>query len=283
MGPDLHTSTLDGNTALCLEGFTYLPRFLTDDESRELLAYFSGLHPLWEERYVGDQSLREGQTNRRLTRPVYWLGAWQFASLGYYAEPDHLEHRCVRAEPLHPVMTRFLERLHGDARTGLSGPPPNTCLINFYGSELGVDARGRPQPVDLARLKRHRDGEPGPVVMFSLGQPAQFEFVDPERPKAPELSLWLKHRSAVVLQGPRFKDQLYHQVTRVRFGPDPVMPQPVPGFSLRRISVSFRHVPERYICDLKDLPGAARAQVAPYVKQLADHSPHFAAQWQAAS
>ena len=66
---------LPGNDALEVSGFSYLPRFITQAESDELLRYFGSLKPLWESRYVGDHAQREGQGSRRLTRPVYWLGA----------------------------------------------------------------------------------------------------------------------------------------------------------------------------------------------------------------
>ncbi|MBW2256951.1 MAG: alpha-ketoglutarate-dependent dioxygenase AlkB [Deltaproteobacteria bacterium] len=171
-----------------MSGFSYLPRFIGVDEARTLVDYFAGLHPLWEKRFADGHRSRRGATGR-LTRPVYWLGAWQFAALGYYAEPEHLVDKCVRAEPLPPVMTRILERLrpelvpHGD-----DGPLPNTCLINYYGHQPKRD--GKP-PLDFARLRMHRDAEPGAVVMFSVGQPAQFEFVDPEA-ATPEHSLWVR-------------------------------------------------------------------------------------------
>lgn len=258
------------------DGFSYLPRFITTAEAEELGAFFANLHPLWEKRYVdGDASRRGGEG--RLTRPVYWLGAWQFAALGYYAEPDHLHDKCVRAEPLPPVMVQILERLRPELAThGDTGPLPSTCLINYYGSE-----RKRPggPPVDYARLRMHRDAEPGPVVMFSVGQPAQFEFVDPQGSE-PEHSQWLRHRSVVVLSGPNYKDRFYHRVTRVRHGREPVLAAQLDGFAVRRVSVSFRHVPERHIRDLGELGEDARAVAEPYVRELAAHSAHFRAQLQ---
>ncbi len=254
-----------------MDGLSYLPRFCSSEDARELAAFFAELHPLWEKRYADGARSRRGGTGR-LTRPVYWLGAWQFAALGYYAEPDYLVDRCVRAEPMPAVMLRILERLrpeleaHGDV-----GPLPNTCLINYYGSHNGVN--GGP-PVDVARLRMHQDAEPGAVVLFSVGQPAQFEFVMPEDP-TPEHSLWVRNRSVVLFSGEEFKDRLYHRVTRVRHGQDPVLPAHIDAFSVRRVSVSFRHVPERHIYDLGDLGEDARAIATPYVEQLAEHSEHF--------
>ncbi|MBW1878818.1 MAG: alpha-ketoglutarate-dependent dioxygenase AlkB [Deltaproteobacteria bacterium] len=259
-----------------MSGFSYLPRFIGVDEARTLVDYFAGLHPLWEKRFADGHRSRRGATGR-LTRPVYWLGAWQFAALGYYAEPEHLVDKCVRAEPLPPVMTRILERLrpelvpHGD-----DGPLPNTCLINYYGHQPKRD--GKP-PLDFARLRMHRDAEPGALVMFSVGQPAQFEFVYPKA-ATPEHSLWVRHRSVVIFSGPGYKDRLYHRVTRVRYGQEPVLGAQLEDFTVRRISVSFRHVPERYIYDLGELGDRARAIALSHVEALAAHSEHFQRQLQ---
>ena len=262
---------LRGDSILRESGFSYLPRFVSGDEARELADYFGTLQPLWESRHA-EGSGRERGGSGRLTRPVYWLGAWQFAALGYYSEPDHVENRCVRAEPFPPVMQRLLERLRGEiAQHGEPGPLPNTCLINYYGREQ-PDPSG--PPVDYARLRMHRDAEPGPVVMFSIGQPAQFEFLVPGAER-PEHSQWVRHRSVVIISGPEYKDRLYHRVTRVRYGQDPVLSSQLAGFQVRRISVSFRYVPERYICDVGELSAEARAIALPYVARLAEHSGHF--------
>lgn len=260
-------------------GFSYLPGFITEAESEVLLRYFGSIKPLWESRYGANQSEREGGGPRRLTRPVYWLGAWQFACLGYYSAPQHIHEKCLRAEPMPSTMREVLERLapklaaHQTAEE--LGQTPNTCLINYYGSGHTTDRTGRVQPLDYARLKMHRDGEPGPVVMFSFGQPAQFEFVDGDKPEEPERSMWLGHRSVVLFSGPRFKDHLYHRVTRVKHGDGPTMPAPLEDFKLRRVSVSFRFVPEAHIKSLRDFSESAQALVRGYVEQLARSSAHF--------
>ncbi len=273
------TDPADGHSAIERPGFSYLPKFISRDEGDELIAYFGALHPLWERRHAGGRHARTGDHGRHLTRPVYWLGAWQFACLGYYAEPDHREDRCVRGEPMPPVMARVLERLrvpleerHGGAAPGL-GVLPNTCLINYYGRRVG-----RGVPVDFARLRMHRDGEPGPVIMFCIGQPGRLEFLDPARSPDPELAVWTRHRSVVILSGPEFKDRLYHRVVRVRYGDEPAMPSPLDGFELRRVSVSFRHVPEHLISDFRDLPHERRERVRGYVQELAGGSAHYRAQ-----
>jgi DNA oxidative demethylase len=270
-GPTPSDAPERGDQAIRVPGFSYLPRFITAEEAAVLGDYFAGLHPLWEQRHADEAASWRGGTGR-LTRPVYWLGAWQFAALGYYAEPDHLHDKCVRAEAFPAVMTQILERLRSELLPhGDEGPLPNTCLINYYGSE---PKRPGVPPVDYARLRLHRDAEPGAVVMFSVGQPAQFEFVDPAA-DAPAHAQWVRHRSVVIISGPEYKDRLYHRITRVRYGAEPVLGARLDAFDVRRVSVSFRHVPERHISDLGQLSEGARATAQPYVEELAEHSEHF--------
>ena len=83
----------DGKSAVEQEGFSYLPRFIGVQEAQELIEYFGSVTPLWEKRHRGRAHARPGQHEGLLTRPVYWLGAWQFASLGYYAEPHYRDAR----------------------------------------------------------------------------------------------------------------------------------------------------------------------------------------------
>ncbi len=273
----------DGRSPIERAGFSYLPRYIPADHASQLTDYFSRLHPLRERRHPQGEHHRVGRSNGQLTRPVVWLGAWQFASLGYYAEPDHRVDRCLRAEPIPKTLrdplaglSSHLQRNHAivpSARHAPFSSLPNTCLINYYGSQVGSGP-----PVDRARLRMHRDGEPGPVVMFNFGQPGLLEFVDPQRSDRPVLSVWTRHRSAVIFSGPEFKDRLYHRIQKVRFGKDPVLVSPLDGFSLRRVSVSFRHVPESLILDLDQFSEPARAAVLPYVTELAKKSQHFEAQ-----
>lgn len=267
----------DGRSSIELPGFSYLPRFIRADEADALIEYFSGLAPIWEQRHRGDDHARRGEHGRRLTRPVYWLGAWQFACLGYYAEPHHREDRCLRAEAFPPVMQTVLDRLRPALHTHDASfhDPPNSCLINYYGRQI---ERGRPR--DYARLRMHRDGEPGPVVMFSIGQPGLLEFLDPDRGEEPELAVWTRHRSVTILSGPEFKDRLYHRVSEVRHGLEPEIASPLADFEVRRVSVSFRHVPGELIKDFDELSEPSRALVRDYVEELAEHSEHFSRQLQ---
>jgi len=267
--------TEDGTQAILQNGFSYLPQFISTEEAKELIDYFGALRPLWEQRFRGSNKQRSTKLGRRLTRPVYWLGAWQFACLGYYSEPEHLNDRCLRGEPFPSVMQHILDRLaeliasshdHGNATSA----SPNTCLINYYGREVGQG-----QPRDYARLRMHRDGEPGPVIMFSIGQPGLLEFLDPDRSTDPELSVWTRHRSVAILSGPDFKDRLYHRITQVRTGCEPQLHTELANFEPRRISVSFRSVPEQHISDFNELPETATSQIADYVEKLALHSEHY--------
>jgi alkylated DNA repair dioxygenase AlkB len=267
----------DGRSPIEEPGFTYHPHFISKAESEELIDYFGSLHPLWEQRFRDQIRKRSANHPRRLTRPVYWLGAWQFATLGYYAEPDHREHRCLRAEALPAVMKEILDRtrpaLEAFHSASSKDALPETCLINYYGREVGKGV-----PRDYARLRMHRDGEPGPVIMFNIGQAGLLEFLDPDRSPKPELGVWTRHRSLSILSGADYKDRLYHRVTRVRTGKLPAMHTALENFELRRVSVSFRHVPAELIEDFEDLPPASQEQIQDYVETLATHSPHFQAQ-----
>ncbi len=265
-------SAHDGREVIEMPGFTYRPHFMTADEGAQLIAYFASLSPLWEERYRDRDAARGA--SRRLTRPVYWLGAWQFACHGYYSEPLHVEHRCVEAEPFPEVIREILSRLEPlleqshpvmDARLDAL---PNTALINYYGRELGDGP-----PRDYARLRMHRDHEPGPVIMFNIGQPALVEFLEPDCD--PELALWMRHRSISIISGEHFKDRLYHRVTQVRTGSIPQMECRVPNFDLRRVSVSFRHVPNDRIAPFGDFPAERQKLVRDYMETLAERSTHF--------
>jgi hypothetical protein len=275
---EVPSSVQDGRSPIEGPGFSYHPHFIDKEESEELIEYFASLSPLWEQRFRDQKKERSEGHSRRLTRPVYWLGAWQFACLGYYAEPDHRLHRCLRAEPFPEVMQAILERARPVLDTyheldAVPEPLPNTCLINYYGREVGKGV-----PRDYARLRMHRDGEPGPVIMFNIGQAGLLEFIDPDRSPEAELSVWARHRSLCIISGPEFKDRLYHRISQVRTGDKPALHSQLDNFELRRVSVSFRHVPQELIEDYAELPQPARNQIHDYVEELAKHSPHFRAQ-----
>ena len=137
------------------------------------MAWLAGRVPLWEERFSEHFPPPPGQEQRRLLRPVYWLGNWQFACLGDYRPPRATRDRCVRAEPFPPVLARLVERIEHRVRARFaprdvpSGWRLDTCLVNLYGSRL-EDGRW----IDSARVGEHRDFEPGPVASLSIGERA---------------------------------------------------------------------------------------------------------------
>jgi DNA oxidative demethylase len=214
-----------------------------------------------------------------LLRPVYWLGNWQFACLGYYEPPRRVLDCAVRAEPFPPVMARLVAEIQGRVRAQFPQrevPPRwqlNTCLVNFYGARQQGD-----RWVDVARVGDHRDFEPGPVASVSLGERALFQFVErgaQERP--PARNQWLEDGSLQIFGGPTWKDALLHRVQRVEDKRALALGPALPGFRTRRINFTFRYVPEPHVVPFAQLSATAREDVRPYVTELAAHSRFFAA------
>lgn len=258
-------------------GLALVPGFVTADERAAVLTWLATLRPLWELRFSERRPLPAGETQRMLKRPVYWLGNWQFACLGYYHPPHGERHRCVAAEPFPPVLDGWVSRIEAMARRTLPAAliPPgwrlDTCLVNLYGD--GVDARGRRE--DRAKVGAHRDFEPGPVASVSLGARALFQFTD--RRGGVVREQWLEDRSLQVFAGPTYKDRLWHRVQRVdRKGPP--LPPAVDGFTSRRVNFTFRHVPPGAVCRFAALPAEVRDDVRGYVSVLAGSSPFWAAE-----
>jgi alkylated DNA repair protein (DNA oxidative demethylase) len=273
-GPSAHSAA-----PLRGPGLVWEPKALSAEDRVELGQYLAGLKPLWEQRYSHKRPLPEGQTQRSLLRPVYWLGNWQFACLGYFEPPHKLYDRAVRAETFPPVIERIVERAHQIARKRLPaehiprGWRLNTCLINFYGSR-----KEGQREADLARVGEHFDREPGPVASLSLGERALFQFVRPgQRNEAPARSLWLEEGGLLVFSGPTWKDGLLHRVLRVEDKARLDMEPRLPDFRIRRINLTFRYVPEEYIRPYASLGATAKGDIAEYVSQLGVNSPHWAA------
>ena len=158
--------------------YVYDPAFVDDVASAEIMTWLGTLVPLWEMRYSTKRPPPAGKQQRPLLRPVYWLGNWQFACLGYYEPPKRTHDVAVAAEPFPPVLARLVAAVERRVRAGF---PPNTvprrwhlntCLVNFYGDR---DDRGK--SIDVARVGEHRDFEPGPVASLSIGERA----VEPPR------------------------------------------------------------------------------------------------------
>jgi len=266
-------------------GHLYERAFLGPRDRERILAWLAGLEPLWEERFSEHFPPPPGQSQRRLLRPVWWLGNWQFACLGYYRPPQGVRDRCVRAEPFPDVLARLVDRIerkvHGRfaPRDVPAGWRLNTCLVNLYGSRLEGD-----RWIDVARVGEHRDFEPGPVASLSIGERALLQFVAPSRAGEGSrvvLEQWLDDGSLQVFGGERFKDRLFHRVQRVDRRGGFELPPAMPDFRTRRVNFTFRWVPDRHVVRFADLGAAARADVRGYVERLARCSPHFRAELEA--
>ncbi len=258
--------------------YVYEPGFVDDEARPEILRWLKTLRPLWEMRYSTRRPPPIGKEQRKLLRPVYWLGNWQFACLGYYEPPRRARDVAVTAEPFPTVLARLVAIVERRVRTEF--PPAtvprrwhlNTCLVNFYGDRV---EGGR--EVDAARVGEHRDFEPGPVASISLGERARFQFVRRGARDAPPVrTQWLEDRSLQVFGGPLWKDDLLHRVQRVddKLGLD--LPPAIEGFRTRRVNFTFRYVPDEHVVPFAKLPVAARDDVRDYVAMLAQHSRFFA-------
>jgi len=243
----------------------------------EILAWLASLHPIWEQRYSTRRPPPRGKTQRRLLRPVYWLGDWQFACLGYY-EPARRTRDCaVAAEPFPPVLARLIGAVERRIRAQFpaadvpSGWHLNTCLINFYGRRRDGEAW-----VDVARVGDHRDFEPGPVASISLGARALFQFVRRGAVGGPPVrTQWLEDGSLQAFGGAWWKDELLHRVQRVEDKAEPELPPSINGFRSRRVNFTFRYVPDAHVVPYAALGAEARADVEEYVAELARASPFF--------
>ncbi len=262
--------------------YVYEPSFIDARARAEILSWLETLRPLWEMRYSTTRPLPAGKQQRPLLRPVYWLGNWQFACLGYYEPPRRVRDAAVTAEPFPTVLARLVATIERRVRAGF--PPPtvprrwhlNTCLVNFYGDRIDPTTG---KTVDAARVGEHRDFEPGPVASLSLGERARFQFVRRgARDAPPARTQWLEDGSLQVFGGPRWKDELLHRVQRVDDKADLSLPPAIVGFRTRRVNFTFRYVPDEHVGRFAQLPVAARDDVRDYVATLAQHSSFFAAE-----
>ncbi len=258
--------------------YVYDPTFIDAASRADILAWLATLHPLWEMRFSTRRPPPAGKPQRSLLRPVYWLGNWQFACLGYYEPPRRIRHVAVEAEPFPSVIARLVTSIEKRVRSGF--PPAvvprgwhlNTCLVNFYG-----DREQNGKWIDAARVGEHRDFEPGPVASISLGERARFQFVRRGYNDAPPVrTQWLEDNSLQIFGGPQWKDDLLHRVQRVEDKQDLDLPPKVEGFRTRRVNFTFRYVPDEHVTPYPQLPAAARDDVREYMGELAKHSPFFA-------
>ncbi len=257
--------------------YFYEAAFVDAAARREILAWLATLVPLWEHRYTTKRPLPPGKQQRPLLRPVYWLGNWQFACLGYYEPPKRTFDVAMAAEPFPPVLARLVAVIERRVRGGF--PPAvvprrwhlNTCLVNFYGDR---DEDGK--ITDAARVGEHRDFEPGPVASVSLGERARFQFVRRGARDAPPVrTQWLEDNSLQIFGGPHWKDDLLHRVQRVDDKHDLDLPPKIAGFRTRRVNFTFRYVPDEHVVPFARLPLLARGDIRDYVETLARTSPFF--------
>ena len=264
-------------------GYLYQRDFVTPDDAAALAEWLGGLVPLWEMRFSTVRPLPPNEEQRRLLRPVYWLGNWQFACLGYYHPLKRRVGAAVRAEPFPPVLARLAAAIQARTRRLVSphdvpkGWNLNTCLVNFYGASV-VDGR----ETDVARVGSHADDEPGPVASLSFGERALLQFVRRGRDSGgPVRSEWLEDRSLQVFAG-AWKDQVLHRVQRVEDKRGLDLPPRVDCWRTRRINLTLRYVPGADLVPLSRLSPAALDDVRGYVRTLAAGSAWWASEARAA-
>ncbi len=263
-----------------LDGLHYDAGFLSQTDRGAIVAWLSTLRPLWEWRFSDQRPLPEGETQRQLLRPVYWLGNWQFACLDYYRPPTGLLNRAVAAEPFPAVLGKLAATMEQRARRMFSGDDLpdrwhlNTCLVNFYGSRLEGEKK-----VDVARVGEHKDFEPGPVASLSLGERALFQFVTSRKPGDRDgvvAQQWLDDRSLQIFGGEQWKKRTFHRVQRVDTKGGHRFDIKVADFETRRVNFTFRYVPDEHVVRFKDLSTEAKRDVEGYVRTLAESSAFFA-------
>jgi alkylated DNA repair protein (DNA oxidative demethylase) len=258
--------------------YVYDPGFIDAASRAEIVTWLGQLKPLWEQRYSTKRPPPSGKQQRQLLRPVYWLGNWQFACLGYYEPPKRTMDVAVKAEPFPPVLSRLVGQIERRVKTTF--PPStvprrwhlNTCLVNFYGDRI---ENGK--AIDAARVGEHRDFEPGPVASLSLGERARFQFVRRGQFDAPPVRTeWLEDNSLQIFAGPRWKDDLLHRVQRVEDKQKLDLGPKIEGFRTRRVNFTFRYVPDEHVVPFAKLAPTPRDDVREYVQLLAAHSKFFA-------
>ncbi|MBP9085587.1 MAG: alpha-ketoglutarate-dependent dioxygenase AlkB [Kofleriaceae bacterium] len=261
-------------------GCDYVSDFVSAPQRSALDRWLATLHPLWEQRYSTQRPVPEGKQQHRLLRPVYWLGNWQFACLGYYEPPRRTQNCAVAAEPFPEILQQLVATMERRIRSQFpasfvpAGWQLNTCLVNFYGSRLDGA-----KWVDVARVGEHRDFEPGPVASISLGERALFQFIRRGNGSAPPVrSQWLEDNSLQLFGGPVWKDDLLHRVTRVENKRHATIGPSIEAFATRRINLTFRYVPVADVTPVQALSRRAQLDIAPYLATLAEHSAFFARQ-----
>ncbi|HLW56433.1 MAG TPA: alpha-ketoglutarate-dependent dioxygenase AlkB [Bacteriovoracaceae bacterium] len=260
-------------------GLYYQFPFINREERARLLQWLSTLSPLWEMRFSASNPPPEGDQQRPLLRPVYWLGNWQFACLDYYHPPKGIDNRCIQAEPYPELLSSLVARIEFIVKKRIpktfipEGWKLNTCLINFYGTKL-EDGKW----IDRARVGEHKDFEPGPVASLSLGEKAFFQFVNGKSNLGQNniiFSQWLDDSSLQIFAGDKWKTKAFHRVQRVEDKSKENLGPEIEGFRTRRINFTFRYVPEKHIISFKELPPHLQEDIIPYIQTLAKSSAYY--------
>ena len=269
------------------QNLIYLPNYVSKTQKTEILNYLSTLYPIWEMRFSESNPPPQGEDNRPLLRPVYWLGNWQFACLNYYHPPQGIHNRCVSAEAYPNVLARIVYEIEQMVhRTFSPKDVPdkwhlNTCLINFYGDKISTDANGVSTRNDCARVGEHKDFEPGPVASVSFGERALFQFVKSagkEQKSDVVLQQWLDDSSLQIFGGDKFKKQLFHRVQRVEDKGAQFKNLNATDFETRRINFTFRYVPVEHVQPFMRLPVNLQNDVKSYVTELSQKSDYWSSQ-----
>ena len=264
----------------------YKKDYISVSDKNEILKYLSTLYPIWENRFSESNPPPEGEPNRQLLRPVYWLGNWQFACLDYYHPPKGLHFRCVEAESYPRVLQKIVDDIEKQVHETFHerdiprGWHLNTCLINFYGHKLEMQ-NGEVKKHDTARVGEHKDFEPGPVGSISFGEKALIQFVKSASKNQPSdvvLQQWLEDRSLQIFGGDKFKKQLFHRVQRVEDTGHRFKELNTENFETRRINFTFRYVPNDHIQPLSQFPENLKNDVRGYVEKLSEKNSYWKSQ-----
>lgn len=267
------------NRLIKKDGLFYHSTFIKKEDRAEILEWIKTIYPIWEWRYSHHNPPPEGDSQRRLLRPVYWLGNWQFACLNYYHPPKGTHDRCIHAEKYPRVLQKQVDLIEKITKLEFKksyipkGWHLNTCLINFYGTS--VDESGK--KTDTARVGEHKDFELGPVASISFGERAFFQFVMGKKDLKQNVIFeqWLEDSSLQIFGGDLYKDRAFHRVQRVENKLKTPFTLNVENFETRRINFTFRYVPNEHIKDFKNLPANQKSDVSVYMEELAKKSPYF--------
>lgn len=261
-----------------LPGLIYHGRFISREKKEEFLKYFKTIYPIFEKRFSKNNPPPPGDTDRSLLRPVYWLGNWQFACLNYYHPPKGVEFRCMQAEKFPAFMQKIVSDIEKITRDYFlkkdipEGWHLNTCLINFYGTDL---RNGTAQ--DTARVGDHKDFEPGPVASLSFGERAFFQFVfgNSKQKNNVAYERWLQDSSLLIFAGEFYKEKTFHRVQRVEDKKTHTFELNLNEFQTRRINLTFRYVPVHHVYKAQEFPATSIEDVLPYIEVLAQNSETF--------